>query len=503
MSYQYPILLLTLFWSVTQLSPNLGAQSTSKHHMPNSADRPNIIFFMCDDLGWGDLGCYGHPIIQTPNLDRFAGEGAMFTDFHAASAVCSPARAAMLTGRTPYRNGMYTIHFGNHATPYLRTGEITLPAVLKQHGYATCHVGKWHLGSVSGEHGHPSPGDHGYDHWLGTTSNAQPNHLNPVNFYRNGEACGEMVGNSAGIIVDEAMEWITQEKPADTPFFLTVWTHEPHTPIGTEDQFTALYDRDDITPHDANYYGNVTQIDAAFGRLMTFLDEQGLAENTLVVFTSDNGPAWDPDSLERCRVSAGHHRGTKAWMYEGGHRVPGLIRRPGKIPAGAVSHETILHTDLFPTVHEMLGIALPEDRVIDGSSILPVLEGGSMPDPDRPLYWRYDGSDGQLKAAYREGDWVILGDSALDWCEMYNLAEDWQQRSNLVYEEFDRFSAMKKRMVAMHEAVEDDGPDWWRDNPDPLVPYKRNHPEAITRHLLGVKPEPRPEPYPAPVWPGE
>lgn len=240
-------------------------------------EKPNIIFFMTDDQGWGDLGCYGHEIIQTPNLDRFAEQGALFTDFHAASAVCSPSRAAMLTGRTPYRNGMFTVHIGKRETPYLRTSEITLPEQLKKAGYATCHVGKWHLGFLDGTHAHPTPADQGYDHWLATENNAAPDHLNPTNFVRNGQPCGEIEGNSAGIIVEEAIDWITNDKPTDAPFFLTVWTHEPHTPIGTEPQFSQPYIEQGIEPHDANYYGNVTQIDAAFGKLMDYLEENDLA----------------------------------------------------------------------------------------------------------------------------------------------------------------------------------------------------------------------------------
>ena len=466
------------------------------------ADTPNIIFFMCDDLGWGDLGCYGHEIITTPNLDQFASQGATFTDFHAASAICSPSRAAMLTGRTPYRNGMFTIHFSKHETPYLRTSEVTLPTQLKRAGYATCHVGKWHLGFLDGTHGHPTPAQHGYDHWLATEGNAEPTHLNPTNFIRNTERCGEIEGNSAEIIVGEAIDWLAHHKPANAPFFLTVWTHEPHTPIGTDPEYSQPYIDRGIGAHDANYYGNVTQIDAAFGKLMQYLDDVGLANDTLVVFTSDNGPAWDPESLDRVRASAGHHRGTKAWMYEGGHRVPGLIRWPSVVPAGAVSDATTLHSDLFPTIHDMLGLDMPKGRTIDGASILPVLEGGTMPDPSRSLYWRYQGADGQIKVCYREGIWALLADANLDYCELYNLEEDWQQRNNLVYQEFERFAEMKKRMVSLHHEIDAEGPNhWWRDNPDPLVPYKQNHPEAITRHLLGTVPEARQEPYARPVWP--
>jgi arylsulfatase A len=188
-------------------------------------------------------------------------------------------------------------------------------------------------------------------------------------------------------------------------------------------------------------------------------------------------------------------------MYEGGLRVPGLIRWPEQVPPGAVSHAPVNGTDYFPTILEMLDLPLPEDRAIDGQSLMPVLRGEDL--PERTLYWRYDGCDAPLKICYREGDWVLVTDAKIDLCELYNLSEDWQQRNNLVYEEFDRFAEMKLRLVELHEAIEEDGPDWWKDNPDPLIPWIRRNPEAITRHLLGKIPEEKPRPYPEAHWPEE
>lgn len=474
-----------------------NSNDSQANNKPEAPPQPNIVIFLVDDLGWGDLGCYGHSTIQTPNLDHFTTQSLTLTNCHSASAVSSPSRAAILTGRTPYRNGVYTIHMDGHDFPYLRSEEITLPEVLKNRGYATCHVGKWHLGYLDANKEHPLPSDIQYDHWMATQSNAKPSHLNPENFIRNGKAVGKIEGYSSGIIVDEAINWLENDRPADKPFFLTVWTHEPHTPIGTAKEFLKHYDTA-LDPVVRNYYGNISQMDHAFGQLMQWLDDNKEADNTLVIFTSDNGPAWAPGHLDRIRESTGYHRGAKAWLYEGGIRVPGIIRLPGVVQAGSVSHETINGTDFFPTILDMLNIPLPNDRTIDGISIWPLLKNND-PVPKRtiPLYWRYDGSDDDLKVAYREGDWVLLADAILDRCELYNLATDWQQRENLVYDKkyFEHFSAMKKGLVKLHENIEKEGPDWWRESPDPLIRWKRNHPEGIERHLQGIIPKSKPAPY--------
>ncbi len=477
---------------------SLIATGFNSQAKPVEQEQPNIVFFLVDDLGWGDLGCFGHSTIETPNLDKFAQQGLTLTDCHSASAVSSPSRSAILTGRTPYRNGVYTIHMKNKDFPYLRPEEITLPEILKKHGYATCHVGKWHLGSLDPKKNHPLPSAIQYDHWFATQSNAKPSHLNPVNFVRNGKAVGEIKGYSSGIIVDEAINWLENERKSNEPFFLSVWTHEPHTPIGTANQFLKMYDPE-LDPVIRKYYGNITQMDHAFGKLMDWLDKNNETKNTLVIFTSDNGPAWAPNHLGRIRESAGFHRGAKAWMYEGGIRVPGLIRYPKLIQPGSVSHQTVNGTDYFPTILELLGIELPTDRTIDGISLLPLLkENKALPERKIPLYWRYDGSDDDLKVAYREGDWVLLADRILDRCELYNLKEDWQQRNNLVYEKehFERFATMKTRLVKLHKQIEQEGPNhWWHKDPDPLIKWKQNHPFGIERHLQGIIPEPKPKPY--------
>ena len=214
--------------------PALAAAATA------AEKAPNVIIFLADDLGNGDLGCYGHPRIKTPNLDAFALQGVRLTQCYAASAVCSPSRSAILTGRTPHRNGVYTwITEGSEV--HLRTSEITLPKLLKEAGYATCHVGKWHLNGKFNDPAQPQPNDHGYEHWMATQNNAGPSHKDPANFVRNGKPVGKLDGFSAPLVVDEAIDWLTTKRDKAKPFFLAVWTHEPHLPIETDPQFQKPY----------------------------------------------------------------------------------------------------------------------------------------------------------------------------------------------------------------------------------------------------------------------
>ena len=272
------------------------------------ASRPNIVLFLADDLGWGDLSCYGHPAIQTPRLDEFARDGMKFTACYSACPVCSPSRSAIQTGRTPYRNGVFT-WIPENSRMHLRSSEVTIARLLQQGGYATCHVGKWHLNGKFNSAEQPQPDDHGYDYWLATQNNAAPSHRNPVNFVRNGRPMGEMEGFSADIIAREATHRLEYEWDRTRPFFLTVWSHEPHRPIESDPRFMAQYDHLG-DPGLVQHHANVTQIDHAFGTITDALDGNGLVDDTLVIFTSDNGPAGD-GRTGRTRGSTGGFRGRK------------------------------------------------------------------------------------------------------------------------------------------------------------------------------------------------
>lgn len=258
-------------------SPTAGAES----------DRPNIVVVVADDMGWGDSATYGNKLIQTPNLDKLAEQGVKFTQCYSAAGVCSPSRSAILTGRTPYRNGVYRHLSGNHEA-HLRATEITYPELLKEIGYTTCHVGKWHLLSKQqfNNPDYPQPSDQGYDYWFATQNNASPSHKNPDNFVRNGKPVGKLEGFSAQLVVEEAIHWLDEIRDPNKPFALSVWFHEPHSPIATDPRFSDLYHGHE----NSKYMGNITQLDHALGHLMQALDRQGVSDNTLVIFTSDNGP---------------------------------------------------------------------------------------------------------------------------------------------------------------------------------------------------------------------
>ena len=421
---------------------------------------PNIVIFLADDLGYGDLGCYGHPIIQTPHLDAFAKQGTRFTQCYAACAVCSPSRSAILTGRTPYRNGVFTwIPEGREI--HLRTSEIALPKLLKERGYATCHVGKWHLNGHFNKPTQPQPNDHGYDWWLATQNNAAPSHENPSNFVRNGQPVGKLEGYSSTLIVDEATTWLKQHRDKSKPFLLSVWAHEPHYPIKSSPEFKAKYPdlTDDVQ---REHHANVTQLDHAFGKLMRTLDELKLADNTVVFFTSDNGPEGDGIKSPG-RGSTGGLRGRKRAVYEGGIRVPGIVRWPGKTKPGTTSDVPVIGSDIFVTAVGISGAKLPTDRILDGGNLLAALEGQAV-ERARPLYWRCVIAPGPLKTAMRIGDWKILANEPLTKFELYDLKHDPQEKTELSVAQPAKFEEMRTALVKLNTEIEAEGPDWWKTN---------------------------------------
>ncbi len=432
-----------------------------------TTQKPNIVVVLCDDLGYGDLGCYGHSRIETPRLDEFAEEGVKFTDCYAGAPVCSPARAAMLTGRTPYRTGVYDYipghgYSGNKGPAFpgmrLLPGEISVATLLRDTGYDTCHLGKWHLSSEFNTDERSQPGDHGFNYWFSTYSNAQPSHRNPENFVRNGAPCGKLDGYAADLVATEGIEWLTTHRDPARPFCMFVWFHEPHEPIATDERFTRQY----AEYREANYYGNVSQIDHSFGRLMDTLDGMGVRDTTFVMFTSDNGP----ETLLRYPGatnsfgSPGRLRGMKLHTYEGGIRVPGMIRYPALTTPGTVSDVPISGTDVLPTLCGLAGIPVPADRVIDGVSILPALTGQPV-NRTRPLYWRYDlALNYPFAVAMRHGDWKILGDLTLTRFELYNLRTDPTERYDLTKQEPEVFAKLRDMLCRLHTEIDAEKPYW-------------------------------------------
>ena len=436
-----------------------------------SASRPNFLLILLDDSGWTDFGCYGSRI-DTPNIDRLAKQGMRFTDCHSAAPNCSPSRAGLLTGRTPSRSGVYSYLPPEHVM-HLPASEITVAEILKKQGYATGHFGKWHVTNLDSDQ--PQPKDHGFDYSLGTDNNASPSHKDPVNFIRNGTAVGRMAGYSCQLVVDETSGWLRQrERIGDQqPWLSCVWFHEPHTPIASPPELIEKYRKKfpSLNRKQAAYYANIENVDRAVGRLLESLSKLGESENTFVFLTSDNGPL-----NEFSKVGL---RGKKSHVWEGGHRVPGIFRWPGKIKAGSTNTAPIGGVDFLPTVCAITGAPLPDDRVIDGTSILPLLRGQSFK-RERPLFWFFYRVE--PAAALRVGDWVIVAHmddnkrkkthpltapdmpaikrDGLTGFELYNLNRDLKQTSELGAIEAERFNRLKKRLIAYHREVVEQGPYW-------------------------------------------
>lgn len=436
--------------------------------------RPNILVILCDDLGYGDLGCFGHSRIKTPHLDKLAADGLKLTSCYASAPVCSASRAGLLTGRTPTRIGVYDWIPNNHPM-HLTKDEISVATLLKQVGYRTCHVGKWHLNGKFNQAQQPQPGEHGFDHWMSTQNNAGPSHHNPRNFVRNGERVGPQEGYSCQLVVDEAIRWLENEKDAKQPFFQFVCFHEPHEPIASPPDLVESYR--DVSPLEkAEHHANITNMDRAVGRLLAKLDELKLAENTLVLFTSDNGPETlnRYKNASRSHGSPGDLRAMKLWLYEGGIRVPGIVRWPAAKHGSQTIDEPVSNVDLLPTFCELAGIAPPRDRVLDGASFASLLRGEAQVKRTTPLYWHYIHALGAPRAALRDGDWMILGKwkagtpqtvaaskkAQLVEFELYNLRADLSQQHDLAAQEPEQLARLREQLLKKYAEVQAAGPVW-------------------------------------------
>lgn len=360
--------------------------------------RPNIIVILCDDMGYGDLGCYGSKSIKTPNLDRLAREGVRFTDFYACNALCSPSRAGLLTGRYPHRTGVTFPIFPKDESPLvwltrafgkliarlgavdlagaqsiadgLPSSEITLARALKIAGYRTAVFGKWHLGDFPKQPQY-HPMRHGFDYFAGFPA---ANDDWPVSFWRGEKQVVSDIGldqeEYTGMLTREAIDFI--EKSGGKPFFLYLAHKDPHQPCFPSKAFQGS--------SRAGSHGDVVQeVDWSLGEIMKCLRRNALDGNTVVLFTSDNGPWFNG--------SPGMLRGRKGQSFEGGLRVPFIAWWPGRITAGRVCGEPCMNIDFFPTLLSMAGLTLPSDRVIDGRNIGGLLDGSEKQSPHDMLFF--------------------------------------------------------------------------------------------------------------------
>jgi arylsulfatase A-like enzyme len=333
--------------------------------------------------------------------------------------------------------------------------------------------GKWHLNGGLDVARHTQPGDHGFERWLALHAWAEPHHGNPTNFFRDGRPAGEVKGFAAQIVVDEALAWVEGLKGA-APFLLYVPLAEPHGTIASPDWWNGLYSaythgRPDPFPNlgrppdnlaargPGEYYANVSHLDYQVGRLLDGLDALGLRESTLVIFTSDNGPVttdWRHWWEVNLYGSTGGFRGRKADLYEGGVRVPAIVRWPGHVAAGSVSDTPVIGYDLLPTLGAIAGAPVPSDRPIDGEDVTSVLRGGAHV-RRQPLYWEFDDDQG-FRYALRDGDSKLIADASFARVRLYDLSRDRFEVDDRAAREPERVATLLAKLRAIHASVETD-----------------------------------------------
>lgn len=365
-----------------------------------TAKNPNIILILTDDLGYNDISSYrkrnqlifDHPSeSETPNIDYIAENGVSFTQFYCGAAVCSPSRGAILTGRNSSRLGIYN-WIPENSPMHLRDSEYTMGELFSSSGYNTAHFGKWHLTSEGTDQ--PLPEDQGYDYAFFTYNNALPSHHNPVNFIRHKEKAGELNGYSCQLVVNEALSWLDTHNEKNKPFYINVWFNEPHEKLAAPEEFTS---RHSLNP---KYYGAIENMDNAVGRLIDYLKANDLYDNTILIFSSDNG------SQEK--GSNDPHRGDKCFNFEGGIRVPFIVSWPDKVPGGQLCDVPGSFPDLFPTLSGICNLDMPEDKTMDGEDISELFMNPEQNfEREKPqFFYRYFHDP---VCMLRQGDMVLLG----------------------------------------------------------------------------------------------
>lgn len=386
--------------------------------------RPNVVIFFTDDQGAIDLNCFGAKDLHTPHLDALAERGVKFTRFYANSSISSPSRAALLTGRYPQRAGVSLIVRPDSTDPGLTADETTLADVLKDHGYATAVIGKWHLGHRAESH----PNAHGFDYFFGHLGGCIDNYShffywqgpNRHDLYRNREEVWYSGANFSDLMVREAVSFIEAHK--EEPFLLYFSSNYPHYPLQGDGKWRHYYE-DLPSPRD-KYAAMVSTIDEKIGMVIDKLESEGLRDNTIIVFMSDNGFSRE-DRTFYGGGSAGRLRGEKFSVYEGGIRVPAILSYPGHVAEGGICTEIALGFDWFPTILDLCRIEIPENR-LDGRSLLPVLAGA--PSPHDVINWQVN----KRWAVYKKG-YKLVGEirKGKETVELYCLDEDMTESRDL------------------------------------------------------------------------
>lgn len=433
----------------------IGATWIATDGRLSAAERPNFVFILADDLGWSDLGCYGSSFHETPHIDRLASEGMRFTQSYTAGAVCSPTRGSIMTGKYPVRTGVTDYIPGLSSdgrkleTPRTKTElaleEVTIGEALKAGGYQTFYAGKWHLGKSEFD-----ADVQGFEIYKGDDE---------LGNYSQDWKFGDRMTTAA----------LTFLKSRDTarPFLMYLSYHEPHQPIleypryidrfrdkaaklPSQESSTNIVERDGrtrVVQNDPTYASEVAGLDEWVGRVMGQLDEQGLAKNTIVIFFSDNGglstkAAPGPTSNQPLRAG-------KGWLYEGGIRVPLIVRAPGATKPGSICETPVISTDLYPTLLALAGLPLRPEQHSDGINIASLLSGGPAPDR-QTFYWHYPHYHGSTWApggAVRKGDWKLIEFFEDNAIELYDLKADIGERTNLAAQNPERVNALRAELA--------------------------------------------------------
>lgn len=472
----------------------VSAPTTGRTVLAETVVRPNIVFIMSDDQGWGDTGYQGHPTLRTPNLDAMAAAGVRLDRFYAQSPVCSPTRASVLTGRHPYRTGVWRAADKRN----FRSEEVTLAEVLAPEGYRTGMFGKWHFqtpdaapspkatrftrdnvnwaapwDSGVGEHNAVVPWEEGFD--TSFVSFAVIPTYNPLITpeyydvdYLGDRAPGDpwghpyyeklpgqdhrtisegLEGPNPTVIVDAAQRFIEDAVSKDEPFLAYVWFHTPHRPIVAGARHRGLFPS--LTEDEQHWHGALAAMDEEVGRVRALLRDLGVAEDTLVFFASDNGPSGCRGKADRCLGVTNGLRGRKASVFEGGVRVPGIAEWPGTLAAGTASDAPISTSDYYPTVLSLLGIDDGHDRSIDGIDVMATLEGGGQARA-KPIYFRHFGAYAMI-----DGDWKIVGEDE-EPVALFDLAADPNESDDLSALYPERTRAMLARFEEWETAWKED-----------------------------------------------
>jgi len=434
--------------------------------------KPNIIFILTDDLGWGDPKCFGHPFMKTPNIDRLAKQGTLFTQFYVNNPVCSPSRTAFMTGHFPARHRVHQ-HFATakqnadrNMPNWLDPKAPMVTRLLQKAGYATGHFGKWHLSSMTIKDA-PLPNEYGIDDCA--TRRTKAKWRGRIPYYR---------AKSTGLFVDETLRFIRANK--GKPFYVNLWTLVPHATLKPtpeelkeyeglevdEKQFTGymrqyLADAPELAPQMKVYCAAVTGMDKALGRLFDELEKMGLADNTLIVFTSDNGPEdYYVKNAKNAGVgSPGQFRGRKRSIYEGGVRTPLVVRWPGRVKAGRRDEKSVITSvDWLPTVCKLAGVDIGDIKP-DGEDVSDMLTGTARA-RTKPIFWEWRGGIAGKHRAYRpptlairQGKWKFLVNPDGSKPELYDIPADGQEKNNLAGKHPEIAQRLKKKLLAWKKTI--------------------------------------------------